>query len=322
MDFYDSIMAKAPDNINIRMTLSTLLRKFMEFYNPLCSVSGGSDSDIMIDLIERLRENKPIKYVFFDTGIEYQATHEHLTFLEEKYGIKIERLKPKASAPIGCKKYGQPFLSKQISEFIERLQRHNFQWEDKPFNELYKQYPKCKAALRWWCNEFGNKSSFNINKNRLLKEFIICNPPRFSISPKCCDYGKKKPAKLIDKIHRPDLKIIGIRRAESGVRSTIYHNCFSLPTANDPAEYRPLFFWSDKDKAEYKAHYGINYSDCYEIYGLTRTGCAGCPFGSGFENELKIIHNHEPKLEQAINTIFADSYAYTRSYREFKKVKT
>ena len=40
----------------------------------------------------------------------------------------------------------------QVSEWIERLQRHNFQWEDKSFDELYKEYPKCKVALQWWCN--------------------------------------------------------------------------------------------------------------------------------------------------------------------------
>lgn len=52
---------------------------------------------------------------------------------------------------------------------------------------------------------------------------------------------------------------------------------------------------------------------------MTRTGCAGCPFGSKFEEELEIIEKYEPKLHKAINNIFKDSYEYTRQYREFKK---
>jgi predicted phosphoadenosine phosphosulfate sulfurtransferase len=46
----------------------------------LCSVSGGSDSDIMIDLIYRIDRNKKVKYVWFDTGLEYQATKDHLIY--------------------------------------------------------------------------------------------------------------------------------------------------------------------------------------------------------------------------------------------------
>lgn len=51
---------------------------------------------------------------------------------------------------------------------------------------------------------------------------------------------------------------------------------------------------------------------------MTRTGCAGCPFGSGFEDELELIINNEPKLYKAVAKIFHNSYEYTRRYREYK----
>ena len=54
-------------------------------------------------------------------------------------------------------------------------------------------------------------------------------------------------------------------------------------------------------------------------YGLSRTGCAGCPFGRDFEFELEVIKHYEPKLYKAVNYIFGDSYEYTRKYREFRK---
>ena len=39
------------------------------YKNPVCSVSGGSDSDVMLDLLERVRGNRKVTYVFYDTGI-------------------------------------------------------------------------------------------------------------------------------------------------------------------------------------------------------------------------------------------------------------
>ena len=83
------------------------------------SISGGADSDVMIDMIQALNPEKnypfaEIHYVWFNTGIEYTATKEHLDFLQEKYGVTIERKKAKTPVPLGCKTWGQPFMSKQI----------------------------------------------------------------------------------------------------------------------------------------------------------------------------------------------------------------
>ena len=57
----------------------------------LCSISGGSDSDVMLDLISRVDLDKKVKYIWFDTGLEYQDTKDHLEYLEQKYNITIER---------------------------------------------------------------------------------------------------------------------------------------------------------------------------------------------------------------------------------------
>jgi hypothetical protein len=83
--------------------------------------------------------------------------------------------------------------------------------------------------------------------------------------------------------------------------------------------YRPLFWYLDKDKRQYEEHFGVTHSDCYLTYGLKRTGCAGCPYGRDFENELRIIQEHEPKLFVAVNNIFGKAYEYTRQYRDFCK---
>lgn len=164
-----------------------------EYKNIMVSISGGADSDIMLDLIERIGHPKScVRYVFFNTGMEFRATLRHLDELEQTYGVKIERYRAKVPVPLGCKKYGIPFLSKQISQYIYRLQKHGFKWEDKPFEVLYEEYPRCKAALRWWCNLWGEHSKMNISNRPWLKEFMVQDPPDFLISDGCCSGAKKK----------------------------------------------------------------------------------------------------------------------------------
>ena len=283
------------------------------------AISGGSDSDIMLDLIIKADKDKKAEYVFFDTGIEYEATKKHLQYLENKYGIEIKKHKAEVPVPFGVRKYGLPFLSKYVSDMIERLQRHNFKWEDKPFEELYKEYPQCKGALRWWCSDWGVNSKFNISYYPFLKEYMIENPPDFKISPKCCNGAKKNPAKASIKESGCDLSIIGVRKSEGGIRSTSYKNCFSSATPNSIAQFRPLFWLTNADKEEYEERFNITHSACYLVYLLTRTGCAGCPFGKNFEYELEVIKEHEPKLFNAVNKIFGKSYDYTRRYYEYRK---
>ena len=282
----------------------------------LCSISGGSDSDIVLDIITKFDNNKIVDYVYFDTGLEYGATKEHIRYLEDKYNIKIEIIRPKIPIPLSCKRYGQPFLSKRVSEMISRLQKHNFKWVDKPFEELIKEYPNCKSALLWWCNAYDDKSKFNIKYNKLLKEFLIANPPNFPISNKCCQYAKKDLAH--DKLKQGyDLNITGVRKAEGGVRASAYKSCFDN-TDKGYDNYRPIFWFKDNDKLEYRNLFNVTHSKCYSVYGLKRTGCCGCPYGKDNSFELKVLEEHEPKLYKAVTNIFKDSYEYTKLYQEFK----
>lgn len=306
------------ENPFIVEVFAVFMRKYMEYDNIVVSISGGADSDILLDTCTKIDKDHKIKYVFFNTGLEYEATKEHIKYLEDKYGVNIDEETPTVPIPLANRKYGQPFLSKQISENIDRLQRHNFQWEDEPFDELLKRYPKCKAALRWWCNEWGDGSRFNINCRKGLKEFMIQNPPMFRISAKCCEYTKKKTAKAYCKSVECELNITGVRKSEGGARSTTYKSCFSLGKKHPWDDYRPIFWFTNDTKTEYKELSGVIHSRCYTEYGLKRTGCAGCPFGRDFEGELEVIKNYEPKLFNAVNKVFGNSYEYTRNYIKFR----
>lgn len=181
---------------------------------------------------------------------------------------------------------------------------------------MYKKYPKCKGALKWWCNQWGENSQLNIEKNRFLKEFIIQNPPDFKISNKCCNHAKKNPLNNYRKKNNIELTLVGIRKAEGGARSMIYKSCMSDGVHG--LQHFPLFWFKDLDKKIYENKFNITHSDAYTVYGCKRTGCAGCPFGSGFEGELDMLKQYESQLYKAVCNIFSPSYEYTRAYRKFK----
>lgn len=276
----------------------------------------------MLDILSKVDTEHKVIYVWFDTGIEYQATKNHLNYLEEKYGIHIQREKAIKSIPFSCKEYGQPFLSKHVSEQIDRLQRHGFQWEDEPYEVLKNKYDNCDSALKWWANSYEattrGYSQFNVNYNSLLKEFLLSNPPRFKVSQKCCEYAKKAVAHNFAKKNQLDLFVVGVRKSEGGTRSTSYSNCFSDHSSdNKLSQYRPLFWFKDDDKIAYENIFDIKHSDCYEVYGLKRTGCVGCPYGRRLNEELSVVEEYEPKLLKAVNCVFKDSYDYTRQYRKY-----
>lgn len=53
--------------------ISIVGKRLLEHPNATCSYSGGSDSDILIDVVERARhmfELTPVHYAFYNTGLE------------------------------------------------------------------------------------------------------------------------------------------------------------------------------------------------------------------------------------------------------------
>lgn len=117
--------------------------------------------------------------------------------------------------------------------------------------------------------------------------------------------------------------ITGERRAEGGMRSVPRladangTMCFH-EEANGQFRFKPLYYVSDEDKAWYKEHFDIKYSDAYEVYGLTRTGCCGCPISSKAVDDLEKIRPYEPNVVKAAWNIFGDSYRYRQAYNEYK----
>ena len=317
---------------------SIIAKRLTQYPNAICSYSGGSDSDIMIDLIERTRALfglPPVKYVFFNTGLEMQATKDHVKYTAEKYGVEIEEVRPKINIVTASRKYGIPFVSKIMSGGLSDWQTKKLplsiaqeyeQATDKQAKraELKERYPKCESVINFLCccNSKGEPRpniQLVINSSKYMRDFIGEYPPNFKISAKCCDYCKKQPAHRIQKGY--DMIITGERRDEGGMCSVPRKDNTSLcftEMSSGQFRLRPLYYVSDSDKAWYKDYYNIKYSDAYEVYGLTRTGCCGCPISYKAVEDLEKIKPYEPNVVKAAWNIFGDSYRYRQQYNAYK----
>lgn len=317
---------------------SIIAKRLIEHPNAICSYSGGADSDILIDVIERTRQAfnlPPVKYVFFNTGLEMAATKNHVSDVARKFSVEIETVRPRVNIVQATRTYGVPFVSKIMSAGLEEWQKKGVpltiadeyqQADDKAAKrrELRERYPHCESLINFLCccNSAGEPRpniQLVINSSRYMLDFIKKHPPCFKISARCCDYCKKQIAHRVQAGY--EMIVTGERRDEGGMRSVPRKDntalCFG-ETANGQFRLRPLYYVSDADKAWYKEYYGLRYSDAYEVYGLTRTGCCGCSISYKAVEDLKKIEPYEPNVVKAAWNIFGDSYRYRQEYVEYK----
>lgn len=277
------------DEARIMNTMSKMALHLSTHDSIVVSVSGGSDSDIIVHMIGTyFREYLPkIHFIFINTGLEYQATKRHIAEIQEKYNIAIDEIRGE-SVVTAVRKNGVPIVNKVFSKTVNGVQRNA---GESYFKKLY--------ATR------EESPRYALSKNqRALADYLIQN--NIKVSDKCCTLSKKNPSHRYQKEKNSDLIITGERRCEGGVRATSHKDCFESGKSGD--KYMPLFFWDDETKQWYKEHEGITYSDCYEIWGMKRTGCVGCPFNSRVGEELKMIEKYEPNLYKACINIFGESY--------------
>ncbi len=317
---------------------SIIAKRLIEHPNAICSYSGGSDSDIMLHLIETVRKMydlPPVQYCFFNTGLEMEAIKRHVRKTAELYGVTITEHRPKKNIVRATREHGIPFVSKIMSAGLEGVQNKKIPLtiadeyanaEDKAAKraELKARYPKCESTINFLCgcNSAGEPRpdiQLVIGSSKYMLDFIKENPIPFQVSNKCCDYCKKQLAHSVQKPY--DMIITGERRDEGGMRSVPRKDnttmCFS-EAADGKYRLRPLYYVSDADKQWYKDYYGIRYSDAYEVYGLTRTGCCGCSISARAVEDLEKIRPYEPNLVKAAWNVFGASYAYRQQYNEYK----
>ena len=253
-----------------------IARRLIEHPNAICSYSGGSDSDRLMHLIESVRglySLPPVKYAFFNTGLEMKAIKEHVAAMREKYNVEITEYRPKKNIVLATREYGVPFVSKIMSAGLEGVQKKNIPLSiaDEYANaenkiakraELKARYPGCETTINFLCccNSKGEERpniQLVINSSKYMLDFIKENPIPFKVSNRCCDYCKKQVAHSVQKNF--GMIITGERRDEGGMRSVPRSDNTSLcftETASGQYRLRPLYYVSDADKAWYKDSQG------------------------------------------------------------------
>lgn len=265
-----------------------------------------------------------------------RVTRDHVKRTAKKYGVEIQEYRPKINIVRASRIYGIPFVSKIMSAGLSGWQKKGIplsiadeynQAEDKfaKRQELKERYPGCESVINFLCccNTSGEPRpniQLVINSSKYMRDFIRDCPPEFKISAECCDHCKKQVAHDAQKGY--DMIITGERRDEGGMRSVPRKDCTTMcftETAEGQFRLRPLYYVSDADKAWYKDYYDIRYSDAYEVYGLTRTGCCGCPISYKAVEDLEKIRPYEPNVVKAAWNIFGASYEYRAKYNEYKR---
>jgi 3'-phosphoadenosine 5'-phosphosulfate sulfotransferase (PAPS reductase)/FAD synthetase len=197
-------------------------------------------------------------------------------------------LKPKLK-PMEIKaKYGSPCFSKIQDDFIDRYQRGS---RSKSLMERIqsRQFVGRDSKI--------HTSSFSLNKK--ARELLLSGKLH-RVSPKCCKYLKKEPAREFEK--ETGLKaILGVRGVESSMRKTQYKSCFTKDK-----KFTPLHDLSDELLDKIYQKYNIEIPEVYKH--ICRTGCMGCPYGSykhDTEKELALLNDNQLKF---VSEYFKESY--------------
>ena len=169
-------------------------------------------------------------------------------------------------------------------DFIDRYQRGS---RSKSVMERINGYDE--SGRSWTKYRLNNKAKELLLSGKLHR-----------VSPKCCKYLKKEPARQFEK--ETGLKaILGVRGGESVLRSSKYKTCFTKDK-----KFTPIHDLTDELLDKIYKKYNIEIPKVYNY--IQRTGCMGCPYGSykgDTEKELSLINDNQRKF---VCEYFKESY--------------
>lgn len=262
------------------VTLKEQVKPFLEFLKDrfkskikpeeyYLAYSGGKDSHFIWWFIKEYLHDDKIKIVGVNTSFEIPEIRDRI--LKNSDIV----LHPSRNRWWIKDNFGIPCYSKQQDEFIYRYQHGS----------------RSDNTMKYI---MGQNPVLNLNAKARDK---LLSGQLHPISNKCCYYNKELP--LIQYGKQTGRKaIMGVRQSESLLRKSRYNTCLS-----NKGDFRPIYDFTDTLLDDIYKAYNIEIPKCYTY--VSRTGCAGCPYGRNCEKELAIL----PELQKKqVIKYFKESY--------------
>lgn len=292
------ILQALPLELKVRKTQERI-REWVNYYGTdgvYVSFSGGKDSTVLLHIVRKMYPD--IEAVFVNTGLEYP---EIQSFVKSFDNVTI--LRPKMRFDEVIRKYGYPFISKDISLTIYYARRGS-QFANERLNGI-----DCKTK---------GISEFRKERYGKWKSLTTLD---FNISHYCCGIMKEKP--LDDWCKKNGKVNIAGTLAEESERRTdawLKTGCNGFES-NKPTS-KPLSFWTNQDILAYIKQNNISIASVYGdiVYGerdgaqyqntlcdcgsklcttgCDRTGCIFCGFAAHLdrgESRFQRLKRTHPK---------------------------
>ena len=277
-------LQKLPLDLKIMMTKARI-REWVSHYGEngcYVSFSGGKDSTVLLHIVRDIYPN--IEAVFVNTGLEYP---EIQLFVKSFDNVTI--LRPKMRFDEVIKKYGYPFISKEVSECVSQGRLAISSGKD-----IYR-LKKLNGTAK---DKNGNKSLYNKEKWQPLLNVD------FLISSYCCNFMKKKPAhEFLKKYNKVPITAQTAQESNLRTQQWLKSGCNAFNNKNPISN--PMSFWTEQDVLHYIDYFKIPIATVYgdiipdtvndgqlsidnslvdlKCTGCQRTGCIFCGFGAHLE---------------------------------------
>jgi 3'-phosphoadenosine 5'-phosphosulfate sulfotransferase (PAPS reductase)/FAD synthetase len=279
------------------------IRSVIEKYgedNFYLSFSGGKDSTVLSHLIDMALPENRIPRVYANTGIEYRKMLEFVEREREKDHLwELIMLKPSVPIKPTLEEYGYPFKSKSHSAMVA----------------LYQKYKTTDGhiGLQHYLHISTDGVDWN-SSNSCPKKLKYQFTPEFQIkiSDKCCLKMKEEPLEKWAKENNKAYSILGLMREEGGRRKTA--QCLAFKGKKFKS-FQPLAPLSSEWEEWFIEEYKIELCDLYlPPYNFDRTGCKGCPFAIGLQQELEVLQKFFPDEKRQCE------YIWKPVYEEYRRI--
>lgn len=263
-----------------------IIRKYGE-ENFYISFSGGKDSTVLSALVDlALPENK-IPRVYANTGIEYSLILDFVKKVKKKpHQWELIIIKPQIPIKQMLERDGYPFKSKKHAKKVGTYQRHGM----------------TKTAMNY-LNPSEDCSTFACPK---LLRYQFTPEFKLKVDYKCCVNLKEKPLNDWSKANSKPYAMIGVMKAEGGIRAK--GKCLAF-SGNKLKAFQPLIPVSKEWEEWFINAYGVEICDIYKPpYNFYRTGCKGCPFALELQKELDTLEKFFPAERKQCEFIWKPVY--------------